>query len=110
VDHPNWGAAWRQRDFDFFTSDAFRKLLQENQIKLITWRDIGKAHKQIVKARCPLSVFSRVKSMSASMKCWPILFGRVVLEGEHHEKNIHRAMALASLVLLFGSLVCCRTI
>ena len=40
--HPDWGAAWRQRDFDFFTSDAFRKLLQENQIKLITWREIGK--------------------------------------------------------------------
>ena len=41
-DHPNWGAAWRQRDFDFFTSDAFRKVLQENNIKLITWRDVGK--------------------------------------------------------------------
>lgn len=41
-DHPAWGAAWRQRDFDFFTSDAFRKLLQENQIKLITWRELGK--------------------------------------------------------------------
>jgi predicted glycoside hydrolase/deacetylase ChbG (UPF0249 family) len=41
-DHPDWGAAWRQRDFDFFTSDAFRKLLQENQIKLITWREVGK--------------------------------------------------------------------
>lgn len=41
-DHPDWGAAWRQRDFDFFTSDAFRKLLQENQIKLITWRELGK--------------------------------------------------------------------
>ena len=41
-DHPNWGAAWRQRDFEFFTSDAFRKVLQENNIKLITWREIGK--------------------------------------------------------------------
>ena len=41
-DHPNWGAAWRQRDFEFFTSDAFRKLLEENQIKLITWRELGK--------------------------------------------------------------------
>ena len=41
-DHPNWGAAWRQRDFDFFTSDAFRKLLQENNIKLITWKELGK--------------------------------------------------------------------
>ena len=40
--HPDWGAAWRQRDFDFFTSNAFRKLLQENQIKLITWRELGK--------------------------------------------------------------------
>ena len=41
-DHPNWGAAWRQRDFEFFTSDAFRKVLQENNIKLITWREVGK--------------------------------------------------------------------
>ncbi|MGH9968789.1 MAG: polysaccharide deacetylase family protein [Pyrinomonadaceae bacterium] len=41
-DHPDWGAAWRQRDLDFFTSDAFRKVLQENQIQLITWREIGK--------------------------------------------------------------------
>jgi len=41
-DHPNWGAAWRQRDFDFFTSDAFRKVLTENNIRLITWREIGK--------------------------------------------------------------------
>lgn len=40
--HPNWGAAWRQRDFEFFTSETFRKLLQENQIKLITWRELGK--------------------------------------------------------------------
>ena len=42
VDHPDWGAAWRQRDFDFFTSDAFRKLLSENQIRLVTWREISK--------------------------------------------------------------------
>jgi predicted glycoside hydrolase/deacetylase ChbG (UPF0249 family) len=42
VNHPDWGAAWRQRDFDFFTSEAFRKLLQENKIKLITWRELGK--------------------------------------------------------------------
>ena len=41
-DHPNWGAAWRQRDFDYVTSDKFRSLLKDNNIKLITWRDIGK--------------------------------------------------------------------
>src|ERR1043166_4930027 len=41
-EHPNWGAAWRQRDFDFVTSEAFRRLLQENHIKLITWREVGR--------------------------------------------------------------------
>lgn len=41
VDHPDWGAAWRQRDFQFFTSDTFRRLIDENQIKLITWREVG---------------------------------------------------------------------
>ena len=40
VDHPAWGSAWRQRDFDFFTSDRFRRLLAENDVKLITWREI----------------------------------------------------------------------
>ncbi|HJQ34742.1 MAG TPA: polysaccharide deacetylase family protein [Pyrinomonadaceae bacterium] len=41
-DHPNWGAAWRQRDFDFVTSPAFRRLLKENNVTLVTWREIGK--------------------------------------------------------------------
>lgn len=40
--HPNWGAAWRQRDFQFVTSEAFRKLLRENNVRLITWREVGK--------------------------------------------------------------------
>src|SRR6266404_675460 len=40
--HPNWGAEWRQRDFAFVTSDAFRRSLKENNVKLITWREIGK--------------------------------------------------------------------
>jgi predicted glycoside hydrolase/deacetylase ChbG (UPF0249 family) len=42
-DHPNWGSEWRQRDFQFVTSDAFRKLLQENNVKLVTWREVSKA-------------------------------------------------------------------
>jgi len=41
-EHPNWGAAWRQRDFDFVTSEAFRRALQENHVKMITWREVGK--------------------------------------------------------------------
>ncbi|HUK90784.1 MAG TPA: polysaccharide deacetylase family protein [Blastocatellia bacterium] len=42
VNHPDWGAAWRRRDYDFFTSEECRKVLQENGIKLITWREIGR--------------------------------------------------------------------
>jgi predicted glycoside hydrolase/deacetylase ChbG (UPF0249 family) len=41
IDHPAWGSAWRQRDFDFLTSDAFRRLLTENNVRLVTWREIG---------------------------------------------------------------------
>jgi chitin disaccharide deacetylase len=37
-----WGADWRQRDFDFFSSAEFQKLLRDNQIHLITWRDIAR--------------------------------------------------------------------
>jgi chitin disaccharide deacetylase len=40
-DHPDWGAAWRQRDFDFFNSERFRRLLVENNIRIITWREIN---------------------------------------------------------------------
>jgi predicted glycoside hydrolase/deacetylase ChbG (UPF0249 family) len=42
VDHPDWGAGWRQRDMTFFTSEEFRRLLKENDVTLITWRDVGK--------------------------------------------------------------------
>jgi predicted glycoside hydrolase/deacetylase ChbG (UPF0249 family) len=41
--HPNWGSEWRQRDFQFVTSEAFRKLLKDNNVKLVTWREVGKA-------------------------------------------------------------------
>ena len=41
LDHPNWGAAWRQRDFDFVTGGEFRRLLREHNVKLVTWREIG---------------------------------------------------------------------
>jgi len=41
-----WDAAWRQRDFDFFTSQEFRKLLQEQNIKLVTWGELARAARQ----------------------------------------------------------------
>jgi hypothetical protein len=39
-----WGAAWRQRDFDFFTSAEFKKLLAAEKIRLVTWRELSQAH------------------------------------------------------------------
>ena len=42
IDHLNWGAEWRQQDFDFFTSQKAKNLILKNNIKLITWRDIQK--------------------------------------------------------------------
>ncbi len=37
-----WDAAWRQRDFAFFTSAEFRQLLREQNIRLITWRELAR--------------------------------------------------------------------
>jgi chitin disaccharide deacetylase len=41
-ERPTWGAAWRQRDYDFFTSEEFRQALQRENIKLITWRELAR--------------------------------------------------------------------
>jgi len=40
-----WGSAWRQRDFNFFTSAEFRALVQDQNIKLVTWRELAHAAK-----------------------------------------------------------------
>jgi predicted glycoside hydrolase/deacetylase ChbG (UPF0249 family) len=37
-----YGAAWRQRDLDFFMSPAAKKLLAENGVRLTTWRELSK--------------------------------------------------------------------
>ncbi|MFS4468147.1 polysaccharide deacetylase family protein [Maribacter sp. 2210JD10-5] len=41
LNHPNFGAAWRQIDFDYFSSDAFREKLKQSNVKLVTWKDVG---------------------------------------------------------------------
>lgn len=46
IDHPDWGAAWRQADYDFFTGKKCRKLLKKQGIRLVTWREIGKLLKK----------------------------------------------------------------
>ncbi len=42
VEHPGWGAAWRQRDVDVVMSPEFRKLLEENHIAVVGWKDLKK--------------------------------------------------------------------
>jgi chitin disaccharide deacetylase len=43
VNHPAYGAAWRQRDVDVLSSPEFRQALKDNKVVLVTWREIGKA-------------------------------------------------------------------
>jgi predicted glycoside hydrolase/deacetylase ChbG (UPF0249 family) len=42
VDHPDYGAAWRQRDFDVVTSPEFKRAIEENHVILIRWKDLKK--------------------------------------------------------------------
>jgi len=40
VNHPDYGAAWRQRDLDYILSDEFKNVLKEKGIVPVTWRQI----------------------------------------------------------------------
>lgn len=42
LDHPDFGAAWRQRDFELVTSPDFKKMLEENHVILVKWKDLRK--------------------------------------------------------------------
>jgi len=42
VDHPDYGSAWRQRDYDVVTSPEFKQALDDNHIILIRWSDLKK--------------------------------------------------------------------
>jgi predicted glycoside hydrolase/deacetylase ChbG (UPF0249 family) len=42
-DHPDWGAAWRQRDLEMVQSAEFRQFLQKQGFVLVTWRELAKA-------------------------------------------------------------------
>lgn len=41
-----WGSAWRQRDYDFFSSNEVRALLERQHIQLVTWRELAQRSKQ----------------------------------------------------------------
>jgi predicted glycoside hydrolase/deacetylase ChbG (UPF0249 family) len=42
-DHPDWGAEWRQNDFDLVRSPEFRQFLKDQGFILISWNDLSKA-------------------------------------------------------------------
>jgi predicted glycoside hydrolase/deacetylase ChbG (UPF0249 family) len=42
VDHADYGAAWRQRDYDVVTSPEFKKLIEDNHVILLKWKDLKK--------------------------------------------------------------------
>jgi hypothetical protein len=42
VDHPDYGAAWRQRDYDVITSPDLKKALEDNHVILIRWSNLKK--------------------------------------------------------------------
>ena len=42
-DHPDWGAAWRQRDFDMVKSAEFQQFLKNQGFILITWKKLAEA-------------------------------------------------------------------
>lgn len=37
---PDWGAAWRQQDYNFFSSAECGKLLNENGVIVVSWKEI----------------------------------------------------------------------
>ena len=43
VEHPNFGAEWRQMDFDYFTNAACAEKLKKNNIQLTTWKEVQKS-------------------------------------------------------------------
>ena len=42
ADHSDYGAAWRQRDYNVITSPEFKKLIEDNHVILVRWRDLKK--------------------------------------------------------------------
>ena len=42
-DHPDWGAAWRQADFNLVRSPEFQRFLHDRGFILIRWKDLTRA-------------------------------------------------------------------
>lgn len=44
ADHPNWGAQWRQNDFNVVSNPEFHKFLKDQGFILVTWQELAKAN------------------------------------------------------------------
>jgi predicted glycoside hydrolase/deacetylase ChbG (UPF0249 family) len=40
IDHPEYGAFWRQLDYDALKSEQIKNIIKKNNIKLVTWKEI----------------------------------------------------------------------
>jgi predicted glycoside hydrolase/deacetylase ChbG (UPF0249 family) len=43
--HPDWGAAWRQQDFDMLRSPQFIRFLRDQKFTLVTWKQLSDAYR-----------------------------------------------------------------
>lgn len=43
IDHPSFGSEWRQKDFEYVLSESYRKKLQENEVILVSWKEVREA-------------------------------------------------------------------
>jgi chitin disaccharide deacetylase len=43
ADHPDWGSAWRQYDFDLVRSPEFQRFLRDQGFVLVKWKDLARA-------------------------------------------------------------------
>lgn len=48
ADHPNWGSAWRQHDFDMVRSATFQTFLRDQHFTPLTWAKLAGARTQRV--------------------------------------------------------------
>lgn len=42
IGHPDYGSAWRQRDYEVITSPEFKNALEANHVVLVHWKDLKK--------------------------------------------------------------------
>jgi len=47
----DFGSSWRQKELDYITSDEFRELLKEENVKLIGWKEIAELYRSGLNSR-----------------------------------------------------------